>query len=122
MARSGSSDIDRFLGHRIKELRLLACVSQQEVARQLGVRAQQMQKFEKGINRVSAAQLFVIAQMLDVAVVDLFDGYSNGAPLDPPIDAETSRMLFEVTSSFLELGPKQQEALVGLIRALAAED
>jgi transcriptional regulator with XRE-family HTH domain len=122
MGRSEGSDIDRFLGYRIKELRLLACASQQQVARQLGVSAQQMHKFEKGTDQVSAAQLLAIAQSLDVAVGDLFEGYHGGAPLDPHVDPKISRMLFNVTRSFLNLEPKQQDALIRLTRALAAQD
>jgi transcriptional regulator with XRE-family HTH domain len=122
MARAQSSDIDRFLGSRIRRLRLMACVSQQQVAKRLGVSTQQMHKFEKGTDQVSAAQLLAIAQRLDVAVADLFHGYGNGAPLDPPVDPRTSRMLLNVTRSFLELEPKQQDALLRLVRALAAED
>jgi transcriptional regulator with XRE-family HTH domain len=122
MGRSQGSDIDRFLGYRIRRLRLMACVSQQQVAKQLGISTQQMHKFEKGTDQVSAAQLLGIAQRLDVAVADLFDGYDNGAPLDPPVDPGTSRMLFNVTRSFLELEPKQQDALIRLTRALAAKD
>jgi transcriptional regulator with XRE-family HTH domain len=122
MGRAQCSDIDRFLGYRIKKLRLMACVSQQQVAKQLGISTQQMHKFEKGTDQVSAAQLLAIAQRLDVAVGDLFDGYDEGAPLDPLVDPRTSRMLLNVTRSFLELEPKQQNALVRLTRALAAED
>ena len=122
MGRAQSSDIDRFLGSRIRKLRLMACVSQQQVAKQLGISTQQMHKFEKGIDQVSAAQLLAVAQSLDVAVGDLFDGYYSGAPLDPHVDPEISRMLFNVTRSFLELEPKQQNALIRLTRALAAED
>jgi transcriptional regulator with XRE-family HTH domain len=103
-------------------MRLMACVSQQQVAKRLGVSTQQMHKFEKGTDQVSAAQLLAIAQRLDVAVADLFHGYGNGAPLDPPVDPRTSRMLLNVTRSFVELEPKQQNALVRLTRALAAED
>jgi transcriptional regulator with XRE-family HTH domain len=80
MGRAQSSDIDRFLGSRIRKLRLMACVSQQQVAKQLGVSTQQMHKFEKGIDQVSAAQLLAVAQRLDVAVGDLFDGYDRGRP------------------------------------------
>jgi transcriptional regulator with XRE-family HTH domain len=122
MGRAQSSDIDRFLGSRIRKLRLLACVSQQQVATRLGITTQQMHKFEKGTDQVSAAQLLAIAQRLDVAVADLFAGYGNGAPRDPPVDPRTSRMLLHVTRSFVELEPKQQDALLRLVRALAAED
>jgi transcriptional regulator with XRE-family HTH domain len=122
VGRSRSSDIDRFLGFRIKQLRLLACMSQQQVARQLGVSTQQVYKYEKGMDRFSAGRLLAIARLFDVAVEDLFNGYDPGAPLDPLVDLETSRLLVDVAHSFLELAPKHQEALMCLARALAAED
>jgi transcriptional regulator with XRE-family HTH domain len=112
MGRSQGSEIDRFLGCRIRKLRLLACLSQQQVAKQLGVSTPQMHKFEKGTDQVSAAQLLAIAQRLDVAVGGLFDGYDEGAPLHPLVDPRASRMLFNVTRSFLKLEPKQQHALI----------
>ena len=116
-----SSDIDRFLGHRIKELRLLAGMTQQQVAQQLGVSPQQVHKFEKGNDRVSASQLLAIARFFDVPVAELFNGYDRGAPCDPLGDAETSQMPLERAHAFLELEPNHQAALVRLTRALAAE-
>jgi transcriptional regulator with XRE-family HTH domain len=121
MRRLRSSDIDRFLGHRIKQLRLLARMSQQQVAHQLGVSPQQMHKYEKGTDRVSTGQLLVIAQTLEVAVADLFDGYASDGLPEAPLDPETTQMLLEVRRSFLKLAPKHQDALVRLARALAAE-
>jgi transcriptional regulator with XRE-family HTH domain len=79
MGRPRSSDIDRFLGHRIKQLRLGAGMTQQQVARQLGVSNQQVHKYEKGVSRFSAERLLAIARVFDVAVADLFDGYSGGS-------------------------------------------
>jgi transcriptional regulator with XRE-family HTH domain len=116
-----SSDIDRFLGHRIKQLRLGAGMTQQQVARRLGVSSQQVHKYEKGISRFSAERLLAIARVFDVAVADLFEAYS-GAPTDRIGDPETSRLLLDLTCSFLELEPKHQDAFVRLVRALAAED
>jgi transcriptional regulator with XRE-family HTH domain len=121
MAGPRSSDIDRFLGYKIKQLRLLSCMTQQQVAKQLGVSTQQVHKYEKGTSRFSAGRLLAIAQLFDVAVGDLFNGYERGAPLDPRLDLKTSRMLGDVVHSFLELAPKHQEALMRLVRALAAK-
>jgi transcriptional regulator with XRE-family HTH domain len=120
--RSRTSDIDRFLGHRIKQLRLLACMTQQHVAAQLGVSPQQVCKLEAGIDRVSAAQLLLIARFLEVPMTELFEGYDHSAPRDPFDDAETSRMLRDLAHVFRKLEPKQQEALAHLARALAAND
>jgi transcriptional regulator with XRE-family HTH domain len=122
MGRSHSSDIDRFLGHTIKGLRLGAGMTQQQVARELSVSNQQVHKYEKGISRFSAGRLLAIARVFDVAVGDLFDGYGSGAPLGPTLDPKTTRMLLNLMDSFLELRPKDQEALMRLTRALAEED
>jgi transcriptional regulator with XRE-family HTH domain len=64
MGRPRRSALDRFLGHRIKQLRLLAGMSQQQVARQLRVSTQQVHKYEKGINRFSADRLLAVARFL----------------------------------------------------------
>jgi transcriptional regulator with XRE-family HTH domain len=115
------SDADRFLGHRIRQLRLRAGLTQHQVARQLGVSNQQIHKFEKGINRVSASRLLALARVFDVAVGDLFHGYDGGVPIASPLDPRTARMLLDVTHSFLELESKHQEALVRLTRAMATD-
>ena len=91
------------------------------MATQLGVSNQQVHKIEKGIDRVSAGRLLAIARVFDVAVGDLFDGYDSDAPVGPPLDPKTSRMLLDVTHSFLELEPKQKDAFIRLARAMAAD-
>jgi transcriptional regulator with XRE-family HTH domain len=121
VGRHRNSEIDRFLGHRLKQLRLLAGMTQQQLARQLGVSTQQMQKYESGINQMAVGQLLAVARAFDVAVVDVFDGYDSGTPLDPPLEPNTSRMLLNVMQSFLQLGPKRQDALIRLVRAMATE-
>jgi len=121
MGRPLRSDADRFLGHRIKQLRLRAGLTQHQVARQLGVSDQQIHKFEKGSNRVSASRLLALARVFDVAVGDLFQGYDGGVPVASPLDPRTARMLLDVTHSFLELESKHQEALVRLARAMARD-
>ena len=64
--------IDVRVGKRIKEIRLLREMSQKDLAEQIGVRFQQVQKYETASNRVSASRLFVIAKALDVGVEELF--------------------------------------------------
>ena len=64
--------IDIRVGERIRELRLLRKMSQTELAKQVGVRFQQVQKYETGLNRVAASRLHMIAEALDVEVGELF--------------------------------------------------
>jgi transcriptional regulator with XRE-family HTH domain len=121
MSRANGSEIDRFVAHRIKGLRLCAGMTQHQVAQQLGVSDQQAHKYETGKSRLPASQLLAVARLFEVPVAALFHGYDPGAPRDPHRDSETSRMLLNVTRSYLELAPKHQEALVRLARALAAD-
>lgn len=72
--------IDRYVGSRVRSRRLLVCVSQQKLADALGVTFQQIQKYEKGTNRISASRLQLIARLLDVPVSFFFDG----GPSSPP--------------------------------------
>ena len=72
--------IDRYVGSRLRSRRLLVCVSQQKLADALGVTFQQIQKYEKGTNRISASRLQLIARLLDVPVSFFFDG----GPSNPP--------------------------------------
>ena len=116
---SRDSDVDRFLGLRIKQLRLRAGMTQQQLARQLSVSNEKVHKYEKGLSRFSAERLLAIVRLLHVTVADLFDGYHGGAPLGLREDPKTSRMLLNITASFIRLEPKHQDAVVRLAQAMA---
>lgn len=64
--------IDRAIGERIRARRLEIGMSQEKLADAIGVTFQQVQKYEKGVNRVAASTLFAIAQALDAKLVSFF--------------------------------------------------
>ena len=66
--------IDVEVGQRIRILRLAAGLSQSELAERIGVTFQQVQKYEKGMNRVGAGRLTKIARVLNVPIGSFFDG------------------------------------------------
>jgi transcriptional regulator with XRE-family HTH domain len=66
--------IDVEVGQRIRIQRLAAGLSQSELAERIGVTFQQVQKYEKGMNRVGAGRLTKIARVLNVPVGSFFDG------------------------------------------------
>jgi transcriptional regulator with XRE-family HTH domain len=70
--RSGSA-IDRYIGARMRAQRLALKMSQEQLAKELGVSFQQIQKYEKGVNRVSAARLFEICKALKVSLSWMFE-------------------------------------------------
>ncbi|MFZ2031582.1 MAG: helix-turn-helix transcriptional regulator [Vitreimonas sp.] len=66
--------VDRRLGERVRARRLQIGLSQERLADILGVTFQQVQKYEKGVNRIAASRLFDICAALDMSVAQIFDG------------------------------------------------
>ncbi len=72
--RTYSEDLDVALGQRIRRLRLIRNMSQNDLARHLGMTFQQIQKYEMGRNRISVGSMVMIAQALDTSVALLMHG------------------------------------------------
>jgi transcriptional regulator with XRE-family HTH domain len=70
--------IDRKLGQRVRSRRLEIGMSQERLAEKLGVTFQQVQKYEKGVNRIAASRLYDIASALDQPVARFFEGLTGG--------------------------------------------
>jgi transcriptional regulator with XRE-family HTH domain len=70
---SGLDDIDHMIGRNIRFYRLLREFSQAKLAARIGMSYQQLQKYERGINRISANRLLQIAQALEVSVAQFFE-------------------------------------------------
>ena len=79
MGGHGPSAIDVAVGKRIREFRTSANLSQTALADQIGVTFQQVQKYEKGTNRVGAGRLTHIARALNVPITDFFKGLARPA-------------------------------------------
>lgn len=119
-ASSRSQDIDRYVGARIRERRIMLGLTQQQLADLIGVTYQQAHKYERGINRVSAGRLFEIAQVLSVPVNYFFDGLDqeNERAISP-----RERMCLELARNFAQIpNERHQEALSQLARVLATEE
>ena len=69
-----ASDIDKHVGNRIRERRIMLGLSQQQMADMIGVTYQQAHKYERGINRISAGRLYEITQVLYVPISYFFEG------------------------------------------------
>jgi transcriptional regulator with XRE-family HTH domain len=116
---SRTQDIDRHVGARVRERRIMLGLTQQQLADLIGVTYQQAHKYERAINRVSAGRLFEIAQVLSVPVSYFFDG------LEQDHDRSASpreRMCLELARNFAQIpNERHQEALSQLARVLAAD-
>lgn len=117
---SRTQDIDRYVGARIRERRIMLGLTQQQLADLIGVTYQQAHKYERGINRVSAGRLFEVSQVLSVPVNYFFDGLEqeNERGISP-----RERMCLELARNFAQIpNERHQEALSQLARVLAAQD
>ena len=117
--------IDRYIGAKIQELRLAHGMSRQELGERIEVTHQQLQKYEMGVNRVSAGRLALIAKYLDTSVSTFYEG------LDAQLNAITSdinvnqnqRMCIEVSRNFMRIkNPEHKDAINALVRILAKSE
>ena len=74
MPRKKERTLDAYIGARVRMRRLMLNMSQEVLSGKLGVTFQQVQKYEKGLNRISASRLFELAQALRVPVGYFYDG------------------------------------------------
>lgn len=115
-----ASDIDKYVGSKIRERRIMMGLSQQQMADMIGVTYQQAHKYERGINRISAGRLYEITQVLNVPISFFFDGLESA---DDQTAAPRQRMCLELARNFSNIeNERHQEALSQMARALAAAD
>jgi transcriptional regulator with XRE-family HTH domain len=112
---------DIAVGKRIRERRMLIGWSQERLAEALGVTFQQVQKYERGANRVSASMLESVATALG-APISYFFGKEEQEPLAVPFDDPlSSRETFEVIRAYYALPLALREKVLGLLRAAARQ-
>ena len=92
--------VDVEVGHRIRIQRLARGLSQTALANHLGVTFQQVQKYEKGVNRVGAGRLTRIAEVLGVPVASFFAGKDKLAQEDGETGGESPLKLLTVSGAF----------------------
>jgi len=121
------SHVDAHVGSRIRLRRKLLGLSQQQLAEQLGLTFQQVQKYERGVNRVSASKLYETAQVLGAPVMHFFEGLDGEPQFDRPPASEAAVTAFLMTPEGLELAtlfpriPKgrMRHQVLELVRTLA---
>ena len=111
-----SDEIDFHLGKRMRRRRRLLGLTQQQLADSCGVRFQQIQKYECGANRVSAARLWRIAGALEVPVNYFFEGLDEPKPtLIAPEPRDES---LDLIQTFHQLGERPRRRLLDLAHTL----
>lgn len=79
-AKRSGNPIDQHVGARLRLRRMMVNMSQTALGERLGVTFQQIQKYEKGTNRIGASRLQMIAEVLDVSVTYFFEGATKSSP------------------------------------------
>ncbi len=114
------SDVDRFVGARIRERRVMLGLSQSQMANLIGVTYQQAHKYERGINRISAGRLYEIAKVLRVPVSFFYEGLDDDGSEDDL--SLRQRMCLELARNFTQIpNERHREALSQLARVLAVK-
>ena len=124
------TNIDVLIGARIKGRRIALKISQTKLAEAVGVRFQQVQKYESGANRVSASRLLMIAETLFVPISYFFQGLDAAASSDAvvkksserpsaPMNALTDTHVSEILALVETLPKEQQMAVLAFLRTLA---
>ncbi|RED53704.1 helix-turn-helix domain-containing protein [Aestuariispira insulae] len=80
---------DVFVGRKVREARALRGMSQEQLAAHLGVSFQQVQKYEKGTNRIGSSRLWDISQAVEQPISFFFDGL-NDRSFDQPVELSAS--------------------------------
>ena len=107
---------DVHIGHRIRELRLAAGMSQVALGVELGVSFQQAQKYESGANRLSGSRMWDLCKVLRVEPNDLFDGL--GSVTRSPEAQGRTRMVLETVKDLNSLHQSQLQPIRQIIKAV----
>lgn len=122
-----ASEIDLHVGRRLRRRRRLLGLTQQQLGATVGIRFQQIQKYESGANRLSAARLFELARALDVPVQYFYDGLDMngdqeglGDALEGGLSANvlSQTETLELVRAYYRLAEEPRRRLLDLARSL----
>ena len=127
--KGGPDEIDRHVGSRLRLRRLVLGMSQDALGKALGLTFQQVQKYEKGVNRIGAGRLFQLSDLLEVPVQFFYEGFSDAAgtrsgfaeeAADPFVEFVNSNEGIQLCRYFSEIeDPKVRRRVLDLVRSIS---
>ena len=124
--------VDLHVGARVRMRRKFLGMSQEALAEVIDLTFQQVQKYERGSNRISASKLYEIAKALKAPVAYFFEGYGENEAVEGFSESESEQFVhgFLMTSEGIELAeafprirnPKHRRRILELVRALADDE
>ncbi len=120
IAKHGPHPIDVHVGSRVRLRRTLLGMSQTQLGEKLGITFQQIQKYERGVNRISASRLYRLSHILDVPVSFFFDDLDEGASARSRGDILLKRETLEFVRAYFRIGnPAVRKRLFAMTEAMA---
>ncbi|MFC7705254.1 helix-turn-helix domain-containing protein [Plastorhodobacter daqingensis] len=113
--------VDAHVGKRIRHRRWMVGMTQQQLADAVGIKFQQIQKYETGMNRVSASRLWDIANTLNVPIAFFFEGLEGEAAQLMAVDGDImgDKEALELVRSYYAIPEHQRRRLFDLARVLS---
>jgi transcriptional regulator with XRE-family HTH domain len=129
MPKKQANPIDVQVGNRVRIRRMLIGMSQEKLGDLLGLTFQQVQKYEKGVNRIGAGRLYEVARILNVPVDFFYEGVGDPAGVS---DSEVASPVLEFVSSgeglqlslaFMKIkDAKVRKRVLDLVKSLSEEE
>lgn len=115
--------VDVIVGKRIRMRRIALSLSQTELASRLGLTFQQIQKYEKGTNRVSCSRLVQLSEALNTSIPYFFEDVTAEVRVSDALDLEGSKDALRLVSAFQKIKNVEQRRLaVSLLETIAESD
>ena len=111
--------VDVHVGQRIRHRRWTIGMTQQQLADSVGIKFQQIQKYETGMNRVSASRLWDIAETLGVTISFFFEGLDEAREAKASPDLMADKEALELVRSYYAIPEAQRRRLFDLARVLS---
>lgn len=116
-----ATEIDRHVGQRLRRQRRLLGLTQSQLGDAVGIRFQQVQKYECGANRVTASRLYELAKALGVSVEYFFDGLGSTHDGSQSADMLSRQETWELVQAYYRLAEGPRRRLLDLARSLSTE-
>jgi transcriptional regulator with XRE-family HTH domain len=113
--------VDAHVGKRIRHRRWMVGMTQQQLADKVGVKFQQIQKYETGMNRVSASRLWVVADAMGVSIAFFFEGLTEAeaSTHEAKGDMMADKEALDLVRSYYAIPEAQRRRLFDLARVLS---
>ena len=126
----GPHPIDVHVGARVKLRRMILGMSQETLGKALGLTFQQIQKYEKGVNRIGASRIFELSNLLDVPIQYFYNDYGDTIGSEQSVDGTAAGDMFmnlvnspegvQLCRSFSEINdPQVKKRVLDLVKSIA---